>query len=187
MQFQMNFWSTFLFFSNCNNFVSCCQAHVLSSPRLLHTLRTYLPSCCPLSPSLSLLATTVSSLLPFAAAAAASLQCVCCCILFIVQCICMSHPRTPRPVCVCVCIYACSNLFIVCIFVYVLYIPRIHVYIYMQRSTNWCCSHCCFNFFVIFYWALAALSIACPSVWEGGGLPHCMAISIMHAQIIKLF
>lgn len=133
MQFQMNFWSTFLSFSNCNNFISCCQAHVLSSPRLLHTLCTYLPSCCPLSPSLSLPATTVSSLLQFAvAAAAASLQCVCCCILFIVQCICMSHPRTPRPVCVCKCVFAFTPAPIYLLYVYLFtsYIYQEYMYIY---------------------------------------------------------
>lgn len=187
MQFQLNFSSSFLSFSNCNNFVSCCQAHVLSSPRLLHTLRTYLPSCCPLSPSLSLPATTVSSLLPFAAAA--SLQYVCCCILFIVQCICMSHPRTLAHLAPCVCLHLRLLQFIYCMYICLRPIYTKNTCIYMQRSTNWCCSHCCFNFFVIFYWALAALSIACPSVRGRGskGLPDCMAISIMHAQIIKLF
>lgn len=140
MQFQMNFSSSFLSFNNCNNFVSCCQAHVLSSPRLLHTLRTYLPSHLPPSLSFSLPATTVSSLLPFAAAAAASLQCVCCCILFIVQCICMSHPRTPRPVCVCASVFAFTPAPIYLLYVYLftsyIYQEYMHIYIYMQRSTN---------------------------------------------------
>lgn len=103
---------------------------MLSSPRLLHTLRTYLPSRFPPSLSLSLPATTVSSLLPFAAAAAASLQCVCCCILFIVQCICMSHPRTPRPVRVCVFAFTPAPIYLLYVYLFTSYIYQEYMYIY---------------------------------------------------------
>lgn len=167
MQFHTNVSKSFPLvsaFIHCNNLLlvaghiycpalDCCTTCPLTSPPLLSSLP----------------ATTVSSLLLFAAAA--SLQCVCCCILFIVQCICMSHPRTPRPVSVWVCVFAFTPapIYLLYVYLFMSYIYQEYTYIYVERSTNWCCSHCCFNFFVIFYWALAALSIAGPSVCGRGG------------------
>lgn len=93
--------------------------------------------------------------------------------------------------CVCVCIYACSNLFIVCIFVYVLYIPRIHAYIYIDMCgalNKLMLLPLLLQFFRHFLLGVGRF-IDCLSEWGRGskGLPDCMAISIMHAQIIKLF
>lgn len=162
----------FAFPYQLQQFVSCYQPHVLSSPRLLHTLRTYLPL--HLSPplSVSLPATTVSSL-PSFAAAAASLQCVCCCILFIVQCICMSHPRTPRPVCVCECV--CLHLrllqFIYCMYICLrpIYTKNTCIYIFIwsaQQIDVAPIAASIFSSFFIGRWPLYRLLVR---VCEGGG------------------
>jgi len=142
-----------LYFRVCIMHEFCClcrNTNLLSSPR-----------------NVAQITSPVSSLL-----SCASLQCVCC-ILFIVQCICMLLHTfcncTSFNVCVCVwlhvlcvcvcvwvfCIYACSNLFIVCIFVYVVY--RTLNKLMLQLLLLLLQLHV-FSF-IIFYWALAALSI----------------------------